>query len=408
MRALFSSVLLALRAVRRNLLRAALTVLGILIGVAAVVTVTALGSGFRDRVAKKIESIGSNIIVIFPENAQRSGARGAQGAGARLTDEDGRTIKREAVSVGAIAPMLRSRGQIVHGDRNWSTNVFGTRLPYFPMRQWKLTGGDFWTTHDVAIKAKVVIIGETVRQKLFGNQDPVGQTVRIGRYPYTVIGVLEKKGEAPFGGDQDDTVAMPIESMRTRVLRTPPNFAGAFMAQATSAQTTDGAVAQMDSILRQRHHIADNADPDFVIRTQKQFQEMQSRIYGIFTLVLVIIAGISLVVGGIGVMNIMLVSVAERTREIGIRMSIGAREGDILVQFLVEAIVLTMIGGILGIVVGSGITIGIGRLLSSPMVPSPASLGIAVTTSILIGTVFGFLPAWRAAKLDPMAALRVE
>jgi putative ABC transport system permease protein len=408
MGAIINGIRLALRAVRRNVMRAALTVLGILIGVAAVVTVTALGSGLRDRVGKQIESIGSNIIVVFPEQAQRSGARGAQGGGSRLTDDDGRAIEREAVSVASVAPMLRTRAQIVHADRNWSTNAFGTRMPYWAMREWKLTAGEFWTPHDVAVKAKVVVLGETVKQKLFGSGDAVGQMVRIGRYPYRVIGVLEPKGDAPFGGDQDDMVAMPIESMRARVMKTAPNFAGAFMLKATAAETTEHAVDQIDSILRQRHHVAEGAPADFVIRTQKEFQEMQGRIYGIFTLVLIIIAGISLIVGGIGVMNIMLVSVAERTREIGIRMAIGAREHDIRTQFLTEAVVLAVLGGLAGAAIGVAAIAGLAKATGWPMTVSPSALTVSILVSAITGIAFGFFPARSASRLDPIEALRHE
>jgi len=407
-RALLDGIRLALRSVARSPLRASLTVLGILIGVAAVVTVTALGSGARDRVSDQIQSIGSNFIIVFPQNAQASGARGAQGSGQRLTEEDGRTIVRESTSVGAVAPALRSVAQVVYGDENWSTNVTGTTLSYLRVRNWPVERGGPWGAHDEATKSKVVILGTTVARNLFGAEDPVGRAVRIGRYPYRVVGVLASKGEAPFGGDQDDVVLMPIASFRSRVMRTAPGFAGVLMASATAPETTDRAVSQIESILRQRHRIDANREPDFVIRTQKEFAEMQERVYGLLTFLLVVVATISLVVGGIGVMNIMLVSVTERTREIGIRMAIGAREGDILTQFLVEAVVLALLGGLAGAAIGVAAIGTLGAVLDWRMSLSLVALVVSIAVSGLTGVAFGFLPALRAATLDPIDALRHE
>jgi putative ABC transport system permease protein len=408
LRALLDGMRLALRSVARSPLRASLTVLGILIGVAAVVTVTALGSGARERVSTQIQSVGSNFIIIFPQNAQASGARGAQGSGQRLTEEDGRTILRESTSIVAVAPALRSLAQIVYGDENWSTNVTGTTLSYLQVRNWAVERGTAWDVHDEATKSKVVVLGATVAKNLFRAEDPVGHTVRIGRYPYRVVGVLVAKGEAPFGGDQDDVVLMPIASFRSRVMRTSPGFAGVLMASATAPETTDRAVSQIESILRQRHRIDSGRDPDFVIRTQKEFAEMQERIYTMLTFLLVVVATISLVVGGIGVMNIMLVSVTERTREIGIRMAIGAREGDILTQFLVEAVVLALLGGLAGAGIGVAAIATLSSVLDWHMALSSVALSVSVGVSGLTGIAFGFLPALRAATLDPIDALRHE
>jgi putative ABC transport system permease protein len=405
---MLTGIRLAIRAIRRNVLRAILTVLGILIGVTAVVTVTALGAGARDSVAAQIQSIGSNFIIIFPENSAASGARGASGSGVRLTEEDGRAITREAVSMARVAPVLRTRAQVVFADKNWSTSVIGTTLGFYEVRNWKIAHGEPWTEHDESTKSKVVILGSTVAKNLFGDADPVGQSVRIGRYPFRILGVLGTKGEAPFGGDQDDIVLMPIGSMRSRVMRTPPGFAGVLMGSATSAETTDRAVEQADSILRQRHRITGDRRPDFRIQTQKEFQEMQGAIYNLLTLLLVFIAGISLVVGGIGVMNIMLVSVTERTREIGIRMAIGARENDIRVQFLVEAVVLALLGGLSGAALGVAAIGALSTLLGWPMTLSPVALTVSVATSGLTGIAFGFFPARRAAQMDPIVALRHE
>jgi putative ABC transport system permease protein len=406
--ALVTGVRLAFRSIARSTLRAGLTILGILIGVAAVVTVTALGAGARDRVSEQIQAMGSNVIMIAPQSAAASGAKGALGAGARLTEDDAKAIAREAVSIAAVAPALRARGQAIAGEKNWSTQVIGSSRAFFQVRNWKVERGAEWDERDETIKAKVCVVGTTVATKLFGNDDPVGRSLRLGPYSYRIVGVLESKGEAPFGGDQDDMVLMPIGSMRGRVIRTAPGFAGILLASATSADTTARAVRQIDAILRQRHHIEEDREPDFWVRTQQEFQAMQSAVYGLLTVLLVCIAAVSLVVGGIGVMNIMLVSVTERTREIGIRMAIGARANDIMTQFLVEAVTLALIGGVTGAAVGLGAIQLLGTTLEWPMKLDPVALGIAVATSALTGIAFGFFPARRAAGLDPIVALRHE
>jgi putative ABC transport system permease protein len=397
---------LAVRSIARSTLRAVLTILGIVIGVAAVVTVTALGAGARDQVAGQIEAMGSNVIVVIPQSAAASGAKAAQGM--RLSEDDGRAILREAVSVTAVAPNLRTRAQIVSGERNWSAQVIGSTRSFFTVRSWRVARGAEWDEHDEATKAKVCILGTTVATKLFGDEDPVGRSVRMGSYSWRVVGLLESKGDAPLAGDMDNLVLVPIGSMRGRLIRTAPGFAGVLMMSASSAETTRRAVSQIEAILRQRHQIEEGREPDFVIRTQQEFQEMQSSIYALLTVLLVLIAGVSLVVGGIGVMNIMLVSVTERTREIGIRMAIGAREANILAQFLVEAIVLALIGGLVGATSGVGLIGLLSASLEWPMRLEPAALAVAVVTSALIGIVFGFFPARRAAGMDPIHALRHE
>ena len=404
--ALFLGALrLALSAIARNTTRAALTVLGILIGITAVVVVTALAQSTSAAVAGKIDSMASDAIFVWPQPVQASGAR-SKFVG-RLTENDGKAIAREAVSVGAVAPYLQTMAQVVYGDRNAQTTIIGTTLPYYAIRRYSIDKGENWTDSDEIFKTKVCVVGQTVATELFGSEDPVGRTIRIGKSPYRIVGRLTPRGSGTFGEDQDDRVMMPIGSFRSRVMHTSPGRADQLMMSATSEQTVDRAKDQVQGILRQRHHL-DGGRDDFEIRTQADMRATTDAIMGTLSLLGIAVAAISLLVGGVGVMNIMLVSVAERTREIGIRMSIGARERDILVQFLVEAIVLTLIGGVLGILAGGAISYGVGRALDMPMAPSASAVGVAVGVSVAIGTAFGFLPALRAAKLDPIAALRVE
>jgi putative ABC transport system permease protein len=402
---LMGALRLALAAIARNTTRAALTVLGILIGITAVVVVAALAQSTSAAVAEKIDSIASNAIFVWPQPAQASGAR-SKFVG-RLTENDGRAIAREAGSVAQVAPYLQTMGQVVYADKNVQTTIIGTTLAYYPVRRYSIDRGSNWTESDEIFKTKVCVIGQTVAVGLFGNEDPVSRTIRIGKSPYLVVGRLTPRGTGTFGEDQDDRIMMPIGSFRSRVMHTSPGRADQLLISSTSDQTVDRAKAQVEGILRQRHHV-NGARDDFEIRTQADMRATTDAIMGTLSLLGIAVAGISLLVGGVGVMNIMLVSVAERTREIGIRMSIGARERDILVQFLVEAVVLTLIGGVLGILVGGGISFGIGRVLDMPMAPSGAAVAVAVGVSVAIGTAFGFLPAYRAAKLDPIAALRVE
>ena len=405
---LLSAVGLALRAVRRNALRASLTVLGILIGVTAVVLVSSLGSGATASVSNSIQSLGSNAILVFPQSANVSGARGGQGAGARLTEDDGRAVVREATSIRAFAPMRRSPVQAVFEGRNTATNAIGTNRAYLEVRSWKIQRGEMWEESAETIKEKVCVIGTTVRDNLFGSADPIGQTMRIGRYAFRVLGLLETKGQSSFGGDQDDVILMPLGTFSSHVSWAPPGTVNGLMLSATSPDTIDRAVAQAESILRQRHRIDAGKEPDFVIRTQAEFQATMGGILGALSILLIAVAAVSLLVGGIGVMNIMLVSVTERTREIGIRMAIGAREGDILLQFLVEAVVLSLLGGLAGVLVSFVLVAAISAALDWSLRVEPAALAVALATSTAIGVVFGFFPARRAARLDPIQALGRE
>jgi putative ABC transport system permease protein len=399
------AIRIAFRAIQRNLLRASLTVFGILIGVAAVVIVTALGAGARDSVGHQLDSIGTNLIFVWPDRTVASGARSK--GGGRMTEEDARAVMREAVSVANYHPQVGTRVAVIYGDSNTTTGIVGTTSSFFPLHNWPFARGAVWDEHDEATKAKVCVIGETVRQHLFGTTDPIGHVIRIGNFPYTIVGLLAPKGEI-FGNDQDDTIVMPIGGMRSRFVHTAPGQVQALTFSSTSADTTDRAVSQITEILRQRHHIAEGAPSDFEIQTQKDMQAIQGAIYVILTVLLVAVAGISLVVGGIGIMNIMLVSVTERTREIGIRMAIGAREADIRTQFLVEAVVLSVLGGLAGVAFGAVVIAGIAKVLEWKMGMDPLALTVSVMVSAAIGIGFGFFPARRASRLDPIEALRHE
>jgi putative ABC transport system permease protein len=405
---MLDAVTQALTSIARAKVRAALTVLGILIGIAAVVIVTALGTGVEQRIRSQIESLGSNVIYVFPQWNQRSGPRGARGSGGRLTEADGRAILHEATSVGAVVPFLQTQAQVVSAEKNVMTSVVASSSRYLEVRGFQLSDGANFTDADEHIKAKVCLLGNTVKENLFGASDAVGQIVRIGRYPFRVIGVLARKGQLPSGEDQDDRIVMPAGTFRTRVLPMPPGRVHTLLVSATDRLTVGRATAQIEGILRQRHHIALEDPPDFGIRTQAEFLKTQEQIFDTLKTLLVGIALVALGVGGIGVMNIMLVSVTERTREIGIRMAIGAREGDVRFQFLVEAVTLCVFGGLLGTLVGLGAIYALSLALGWSMVLPPEALAAALGTSFGVGILFGFWPAHRASRLDPIEALRHE
>lgn len=396
---------LALRSVFRAKLRAFLTVLGILIGVAAVVIVTALGTGVQDKVIQVIQSIGSNSILVITRPVQKSGARGAAGISGKLSEADGDAILRDATSVEAIAPMVSAAAQVVIADRNTNTGIIGTTRAYLKVRGYEIARGAMWTETEERTKAKVCVLGASTATALFGNEDPVGQVVRIGKHAFRIMGTLAPKGQSLGGEDPDDRVLVPIGTFRARVMPLPAGRVFLLIASARDPRTIVRASNQITSILEQRHHIGDDDEPDFVIHTQAEFMKMQDDIFTTLRLLLLGIAIVSLVVGGIGVMNIMLVSVTERTREIGIRMAIGAREEHIMVQFLVEALVLCTLGGLGGAVAGLAVIQVLTLSLGWTMILPPEALMAALVTSATIGVVFGFFPARRAAKLDPIDAL---
>ncbi|MFO0586728.1 MAG: ABC transporter permease [Polyangiaceae bacterium] len=402
-----SGVAIAVRAVMRNKLRAALTILGITIGVAAVVTVTALASGARSSINDQISGLGSNALIIFPRSARASGVRSLQ-SGSRLSEFDAEALVRESTSIKAATPFLRASGTVIYEGQNAKASIIGARLSYFEIRNWKTARGEVWTAASEALGEKVIVIGTETARELFGSSDPVGRMVRIGQHPYRVLGVLEEKGPSPFGQSQDEIVLMPITTISSHILVTRRGDTHAILMSATSEETTERAKKQAEAILRDRHRIGDKDEDDFMVRSQAEFRQMQDAIFGALSALLIGIATISLVVGGIGVMNIMLVSVTERTREIGIRMAIGAREMDILVQFLMEALALATLGGIVGSTLGYLMILGFGAALGWPMKLEPTSLALALGVSTTIGLVFGFFPARRAARMDPVTALGRE
>lgn len=398
---------LALSSVRRTPGRSALTAFGILVGIAAVTIVVSLAEGAARVVSGSIDVLGANALMVSPRAAARSGVRDADQP-SPLTDGDVEALAGGSSNIVHAAPVVNSMQQVVSEQANAAASVVGTTREFFPVRDFRVTRGEIWSPGAEANRERVCLIGETTRATLFGPEDPVGRTIRIGRFPFRVIGLLGRKGQSPFGGDQDDVIVMPLPTLRTKVGRIRPNQVHSILLAAKDAAFVDAAKADAVSILRQRHRVQDDAPDDFDVRTQEEFRQTQRAIVGVMQMLLLGIATVSLVVGGIGVMNIMLVSVAERTREIGIRLSIGAREGDILAQFLVEATVLTVLGGILGTLAGFTGILVLRRALEIPMRLSWDALLVALGTSAAMGVTFGFFPARQAARLDPIEALRAE
>ncbi|HMJ15757.1 MAG TPA: ABC transporter permease [Polyangiaceae bacterium] len=398
---------LAFGALRRNLLRALLTAFGILIGVAAVTIVVALGEGANKAILGRIDSMGNNALLVIPEETAASGAKSGEKM-PMLSEADGQALLRESSGIAAVAPVLRSFNQVSWRDANVSTQIMGSTLSFFPVGAWTIGSGTLWPASAENVAEKVCVIGSSVKANLFGDEDPVGHSVRIGRYPFTVVGVLAAKGQGPFGQDQDDVIVMPIATLRAKLAPTRP---GAVDRLAIAAKSADGAARverDVTAILRQRHDLTEGMENDFRVRSQEEFRRTQEQILGVLSALLLAIAAVSLVAGGIGVMNIMLVSVAERTHEIGIRMAIGARESDILLQFLVEAVVLCLAGGAAGALLAAFAVNALGSALGWAMSVSAEALLVALGTSSLLGVGFGFLPARRAARLDPIQALRRE
>jgi putative ABC transport system permease protein len=399
---------LALRSLLRNRMRSALTALGVIIGVAALLVTVVLGEGTRKMVAAQIATMGSAILMIVPGASAQGGFMGGTGSGRPLQRDDVEAIL-QARSVRYAVPVDRTIAQVISANLNWQTPLLGTTTEYAALRDWPVGRGRFFTSAENDTAAKVCVLGQTVAQNLFGDTDPVGQQIRVKQMLCEIIGVLTPKGQSAMGSDQDDILIMPSLTLRTRVLNQNRQFVSTIMVAATSEDDLAAAESEVVSILRQRHKLTDEQENDFTIRNLAELVQTQQKIVETQTGMLRNVAAVSLLVGGIGIMNIMLVSVTERTREIGIRLAIGARERDILLQFLVEAVVLSVLGGLLGI--------GLGVLMATlfsrfgggmPVDFSPFWMVLGFGVSVAIGVLFGFYPARKAARLDPIDALRYE
>ena len=407
---LYLTLRIALRALSRNRLRSFLTTLGVIIGVAAVITMTAIGEGAKARIQAAFASMGTNMLVLMPGSTNLGGVKGGMGTMPTLTWDDLKAIQRDVPSVRAAAAVLRSSASIVSETANWSTSIQGTSPEYFEVRNWPIANGSAITQSDVDTGAKVIVLGQTVVDQLFGpNADPVGQTVRIRQVPFNVVGVVEKKGQSPMGQDYDDTAFVPQTTFAQKIQGGLGKYLqGTVFISATSDADTARAQESIDALLRDRHQLRSNEDDDFQIRNLAEIASAQEEGTKTMTTLLASVAAVSLLVGGIGIMNIMLVSVTERTREIGVRMALGAKPRHVLAQFLIEALVLSIAGGIIGIAVGVGLAMLLGKRFDWPVLFQPQVILVAAGFSGLVGIVFGLYPARVASELDPIDALRHE
>jgi putative ABC transport system permease protein len=397
---------IAIRALSRNKMRTILTMLGIVIGVAAVIAMVGVGQGAEQKVQDQIASMGTNLIYISAGSVNRGGTHLGAGATKTLVDDDMKAIMREVPTVSAAAPGAGTSGQVVYENQNWSTRINGTEPQYFTIRDWPMASGSGFTDDDVSHAANVAVLGATVQQNLFGNTDPIGETIRIGALPFQVVGVLTAKGQSGMGADQDDGVYVPITTLQKKI--TGQNWLQYIMVSAVSQPASYAAQSQITSLLRDRHKIRAGQDDDFQVRNLADVAELADQQSQVMTLLLASIAGVSLIVGGIGIMNIMLVSVTERTREIGIRVAIGATEQDVQRQFLSESVVLSLIGGATGILLGAAASLIITKILGWAILISPTAIVAAVIFSMAVGVFFGYYPARKASRLDPIEALRFE
>jgi putative ABC transport system permease protein len=408
---ILTSVRIAFRALQVNRMRSALTMLGIIIGVAAVISMVAVGSGATARIQEQIASIGSNVIIVLSGSITSNGIRLGSGAAQTLSSDDAKAISTECPAVAAVAPTVRGSGQVVFGNANWFTNIQGTTPDYLTIREYTMQSGSAFSSQDVDGATKVALLGKTVADNLFGNADAIGQVIRIKNVPFTVVGVLSAKGQSPTGQDQDDMIILPISTARKKVIgasQANANAVGTIMVQSRGPQMMQEAQLEVRELLRQRHHLQVGQEDDFTVRNLEEVFAAQETSARVMSILLGAIASVSLVVGGIGIMNIMLVSVTERTREIGLRLAVGAKTKDILTQFLVEAVTLALLGGITGIVLGASSSYIISYFAQWHTLISPSAILLAFVFSALIGVFFGYYPARKAALLDPIEALRYE
>src|SRR6185295_6342441 len=405
--ALFMTFVIAVRALRRNAMRTMLTALGMIIGVAAVIVMMALGSGARNAIETQIRNVGSNLVTVNASSARFGTVRGGQGGSSTLTVGDATAIRENIPGVKHMTPGLNIRVQAIAAAGNWSTQAQGSNEELPDIRSWPAQQGSFFTEDDVRRATKVAVIGSVVRDQLFGaGNDPVGQMVRIRNQPFTVVGVLSKKGQASFGGDQDDTIIVPYTTVQKRL--TGQDFLREITIQAETGVDLPEMVAQIQTLLRERHNIPPGGDDDFLVRTLDEMAGVLTQTTNTMTYLLAGIAAVSLLVGGIGIMNIMLVSVTERTREIGLRLSVGARDLDVLLQFLTEAMVLSLAGGAIGVILGYAASKMMTRIMSWSTLVTLDAVLLSFGCAAAIGIFFGFYPARKAAGLDPIDALRYE
>jgi putative ABC transport system permease protein len=402
------TIRIAMRALIRNKTRSLLTALGIIIGIAAVIAVVAVGQGASVTMQAQISSMGNNLVMIFPGSQRAGGFHGGAGTQQTLTAEDGEAIARECPQVLAMTPLVRAPAQCIYRENDWGTSVQGVAVQYPDVRSWEVASGSFFNDSDVRGASRVCVLGKTVADQLFQGEDPVGKTIRIKNMPFRVMGVMAPKGSAAWGQDQDDTIIAPWTTVRRVLYNSPFNNVNQLMISLASMKDLEPAKEEISQILRQRHRLNANADDDFTVTDMTEVTKMITSVSTMMTMLLTVIASISLVVGGIGIMNIMLVAVSERTREIGLRLAIGARRKDIMMQFLAEAVALSGAGGLIGI--GLGITTAniLAKTNNWPVMISPGAVLLALTFSAGVGIFFGFYPAWRAARLNPIESLRRE
>ena len=402
----WQTALIALRALRRNKMRSMLTALGIIIGVASVVAMVAVGNGAQARITSQVSALGQNLLTVFAGSKKSGGVNSGLGSASAITLEDASAIQREVPDVAAVSPEVSVTAQAIANGRNWSTTVVGESQDYLRIRDWKLAAGSMFNESDIRSAAKIAVIGSKTANELFGPLNPVGQSVRIKNIPFTIVGLLESKGAGMGGANQDDRILIPYTTAMKRL--TGDRYLRSVNVEIRSSERMDIAQQQITSLLRQRHRLTSDQSDDFNIFNQKEIADTVNSISKIITLLLGSIAGISLVVGGIGIMNIMLVSVTERTREIGIRIAVGAQPGDIRLQFLIEAVTLSLLGGLIGVLCGVGVSHLVGMFADFKAVVSSGSIILAFGVSSVIGIFFGFYPAHKAAALDPIVALRYE
>jgi putative ABC transport system permease protein len=405
---IFLTLKVALRALMRNKVRSFLTMLGIIIGIAAVIAMIAIGQGATVMIQDQMRNMGDNLLMVFPGSASKGGFHFGGGTNSTLTPQDSEAILRESSYVKSISPVNRAGGQLIYQEQNWATSIQGVAPDFLAIGNWKMNNGNFFTDTDVRGATKVCVLGATVATQLFQGEDPIGKVMRIKNMPFRIMGVLNKKGTNVMGQDQDDVVFAPWTTVRSILQKGAFNSVNQIVMSLKSLDTLEQAKADITAILRQRHHLEPGTDDDFSLMAMTELNQMITSTSGLMTLLLTAIASISLIVGGIGIMNIMLVSVTERTREIGLRMAVGARGKDILLQFLVEAIVLAGLGGVVGIILGNVGAQVISKANHWPVLISVNSIILAFGFSAAVGIFFGFYPAWRASRLNPIEALRYE